>query len=822
MRTVLLKAFLVSFLAVSCFGQQLKLNDKDCFETQGLTVLVHQNAFHPVFFDQKLAGLEIILHGERIATDGDIRLVPTPEQWDAIPHLKERKREQDGSVSVFSSYPEQNLSYRMRVTPEAQGFRVTVDLDQPVPEALIGKAGFNLEFLPTSYFGKTYMLDTGSGIFPRHPGGPMQMDSNGVAEPLPLAKGQSIVLSPEDPLTRLSITSDGAPVMLYDGRNKAQNGWFVVRTLIPAGKTESAIVWHVRPNVIAGWTRPPVIGINQAGYTPGRQKVAVIELDPLYKPPSSATLLKLSSDGEYRPAYRGDVKPWGKWLRYQYQHFDFSSVHQPGVYVVQYGNHRSTPFRIADNVYKDHIWQASLDTWLPEQMDHVAVRENYRVWHGPSHLDDARQAPLNYTHFDGYGMGATTDTKYAPGEHIPGLNVGGWFDAGDFDIRTQSQVDTVVDLVLAREQFGLDWDQTTVDEKARSVEIRKTDGVPDVLQQIEHGVLQLLAQQKAAGHAIPGMIAPVLQQYTHLGDAGSKTDRKIYSDKMGPLESDGNYSGVPDDRWAFTTHTTPLNYHSAAALAAASRVLRGYKDALADECLETAKRVWDEEHQHPPIEFQSFNTAGGRVDVEETRAAVELLLATNGADVYRQRLNALLPDIDKQFLFLASTAVRAIPFMDAEYKDAIRAMVTNQKAKVDGELAKNPYGVPINVKATWGGSHQVTAFGTTMYFLHKAFPDLVGPEYTLRALDYVLGTHPASSQSLVSTVGADSKLIAYGNNRADYTFIPGGMVPGMIIVQPDFPELKHDWPFLWFENEYVIDTVANYILEANAAGSLAQ
>jgi hypothetical protein len=70
-------------------------------------------------------------------------------------------------------------------------------------------------------------------------------------------------------------------------------------------------------------------------------------------------------------------------------------------------------------------------------------------------------------------------------------------------------------------------------------------------------------------------------------------------------------------------------------------------------------------------------------------------------------------------------------------------------------------------------------------------------------------------------VGAHSKLIAYGNNRADYTFIPGGMIPGVVIVQPDFPELKDDWPFLWFENEYVVDAATAFILAANAANALA-
>jgi hypothetical protein len=107
-----------------------------------------------------------------------------------------------------------------------------------------------------------------------------------------------------------------------------------------------------------------------------------------------------------------------------------------------------------------------------------------------------------------------------------------------------------------------------------------------------------------------------------------------------------------------------------------------------------------------------------------------------------------------------------------------------------------------------------------MYYLHKAFPSIIGPEYTIRALDYILGRHPANNLSLVSTVGTASKLIGYGHNRADYSFIPGGMVPGVVIIKPDYPELKTDWPFLWFENEYTVSTTSAYILMANAAVAL--
>ena len=141
---------------------------------------------------------------------------------------------------------------------------------------------------------------------------------------------------------------------------------------------------------------------------------------------------------------------------------------------------RSSPFRIASDVYKKGVWQPSLDTYLPVQMDHIKVRENYRVWHGVSHMDDARQAPSAYTHFDGYSMGPNSDSPFAAGEHIPGLNSGGWYDAGDYDIRTQTQTRVIMVLAMIREGFQVNWDETSVDEAARLVQIHRPDGVPDI------------------------------------------------------------------------------------------------------------------------------------------------------------------------------------------------------------------------------------------------------------------------------------------------------------------------------------------------------
>ena len=74
----------------------------------------------------------------------------------------------------------------------------------------------------------------------------------------------------------------------------------------------------------------------------------------------------------------------------------------------------------------------------------------------------------------------------------------------------------------------------------------------------------------------------------------------------------------------------------------------------------------------------------------------------------------------------------------------------------------------------------------------------------LNALNFVLGCHPGSNTtSFVSGVGTNSLTVAYGINRADWSYIPGGVGSGTALIRPDFPELKV-WPFFWQQSEYVV------------------
>jgi hypothetical protein len=826
-------------LSNNSFCQTLQLNDLGYFETPGVNVFVYSNQYTGMFNDEKNAGIEIIHHGVRTATGGAVRLQNTPEQWDLVPTVVDRKIDKsNNTIDVILRYKDYDFDSRISVTPKDKGVIISVYLDKPLPEKLEGRAGLNLEFIPSSYFRKTYLVDGKPGEFPLYPSSPTKMEplSNKVLQyaghstfddrgrnefivPGPLATGKTILMAPEDPENFVKIQALDAELMLFDGCNLAQNGWFIVRSLIPSKKTGNVLQWYLEPNAIPNWKRVPVIQFSQIGYHPGQEKVTVIELDKNDNPLKKASLFQVTPEGKVVEKLTSDVTQWGKYLRYNYLKFDFTSVKDHGIYFIKYGDQSTNTFIIDHNVYKN-IWHPTMDVWFPVQMDHMMVNEAYRVWHGAPFLDDALQAPVNHQHFDGYRMGPTTDTKYKPLERIPGLNVGGWFDAGDFDIQTTSHITVLLNFVDAWEKFGLDRDETFIDQATRYVDIHRPDGKPDILQQIEHGALNLVAQVENIGYPVRGIIVPNLHQYHHLGDASTETDNLPYNPDLKPYESDGKSSGTMDDRWVFTNRMPFLDYSTAAALAAANRALNNYNKTLADKCLTLAKKLWDDnsnQNQNANQPAQQMFGSGSEMTV-----ALQLFITTK-EEKYSKRFNELLwPTLDRPFAGRGSgiiVALQALPYMDNDFKTKFKRYVVKYKETIDGYSKENPYGVPITSRG-WGGNSGIINFTITNYYANKYFPEIVGPEYVYKGLNYIFGCHPYSNISFVSAVGTRSKEIAYGNNRADFTFIAGGVVPGLLLFQPDFLENKEDWPFFWGENEYVIDICAAYIFLSNAVNEM--
>ena len=789
----------------------LRLNELEYFERQGVNVLVFNNSFNGGFNDEKNSGIEIIHHGVRTVQGGAVRLNNTPEQWDLVPMMNERKVDRaKGTIEVSLRYDDYDFDSRVVVTAKGKAVEIAVWLDKPVPEKLAGEAGFNMEFLPSQYWLKTYTMDGRLGRFPRYATSltttrpnsekPMQFkgfktyDDRGTGrfvDPLPIETGHHITLATDAPERMIRISSDDSELKLYDGRMLAQNGWFVLRSVLPKGKTGKVVTWVVEPYAVPNWIREPNIGFSQVGYIPEQPKVAVIELDKNDVQTGSASLLRLNPDGTTTIAYTSTVKPWGPFYKYNYVKFDFSSVKEPGVYYIQYGKTRTNDFLIDEHVY-DKITDATTDVWVPIHMDHMYVTEGYRTWHGEPFKEGYLQAPES-DHFDLHSQGKTTDTKYKPYELIPGLNVGGFFDAGDFDIETGSNINVVQNFIRTWELFHPQRDETFVSQEQRYVELHRPDGKPDILQFIEHGVLNLVTQAEQIGHMSQTLSNSVLDNYHHLGDAASITDGLHYDPTLKPYEvsADGKRSGTPDDMWAFTTRNPRLDLQAAGVFSSAARVLRGYNNALADRAQKQADRLRKEANE---LLNKRSNRRNRQADADND------WLTGTGDGNYRNVARNL------------QTMLDSIPMKDAAYKQKLRPMVQQYAEYIKSFDQQNPYGVPIGL-GNWAGVNAVLNFGITVNYAHIYYPDIVSKDEVYRVANWLYGCHPYHNYSFVAVVGAARpKQVFYGNNRADFSFIPGNVAPGLLFRKPDHFENYDDWPFLWGQNEGTIAGNTQYII----------
>lgn len=804
----------------ACQEPEFKLNKASgYFQNRGVDVMV----FDDIYPEGHQSGVSVIMHGNRVATNGDIRFEQTPGQWQPVP--KQGERELDDAANTITTtlgypdtsrhlngfnpmiYPDFEFNYKVIVKGEGTSVKVTVDLDRPIPEKFVGKICFDLELFPGALFGKPWIMDNRQGIFPEQPNGPILVlspnyvhtgnygqtdakadmkhlsgDNKGynpmIADDLiaePYAVGKRFTLRPEDPFNRLTIESKGTDLKFYDGRMNHNNGWFVISSEVPAGVTKNAIQWVITPNVVDTWKYAAVVQTSQVGYHPNQAKTAIIELDKQECERVNPLLFKITETGE-KLAYSALGQEWGQFLRYNYLKFDFTDIREEGLYKVRYGTSESSVFRIAGDVYDRGVWQPVLEYFLPVQMCHMRVNEKYRVWHGLCHDDDARMAPVNYNHFDGYVQGPSTLTEYKPGDVVPGLNIGGWHDAGDFDLRVESQSGEFYTLTLAYEAFGVNYDATTIDQDTRITEIHQPDGKNDILQQIEHGVLSVVGGYRALGRLYRGIICNDLRQYVLLGDSAAITD---------------GIKGNGDDRWVFTENNPPRELTTAAHLAAASRALKGFNDPLSAQAMEAATEL--------------FRVTDGtdRARVAKVHAAVELLLTT-GEREYKDFLLSetefIVGTIDKVGWFVAR-AEKAM--QDAAFTKAIHEALPALKEQFARQSTETPYGIPYRPHI-WGAGWGIQRMGYEYYFLHQAYPDVFDPDMIFNALNFVLGCHPGSNtMSFASGVGAKSATVGYGLNRADWSYIPGGVISGTALIRPDFPELLV-FPYLWQQAEYVL------------------
>ena len=200
------------------------------------------------------------------------------------------------------------------------------------------------------------------------------------------------------------------------------------------------------------------------------------------------------------------------------------------------------------------------------------------------------------------------------------------------------------------------------------------------------------------------------------------------------------------------------------------------------------------------------------METQKIHTLTELIITTNKEE-YKTQLCGVKTAVKENFAWGGWSAGRVLNLIDCpEFEEALTKAAMAYKPELDSIMASTPFGAPLE---------NAEILGFRQYFLNKAWPQIFGSKHLFATVNYILGCRPGNTtNSLVSGVGVKSPTVAYGTNRADWSYIPGGTFWNAVnLVNPDFAEDKV-WPYLWQEREYIITSPCFFMFTVLAADRL--
>jgi endoglucanase len=486
--------------------------------------------------------------------------------------------------------------------------------------------------------------------------------------------------------------------------------------------------------------RAPRIRVNQVGYVPKHQKLAVLataEPEPL------AWSLR-GGDGSVVTAgqtlVHGEDPASGDFVH----HIDFTALDTVGSgYTIAVGDQISPPFAIGSNLYQNLRTAALSYFYLnrsgtPLEMPYTGEPRWAR---GAGHPSDAKAA-----------CRADAGCKYTLDAS------GGWYDAGDYGKYVVNAGITVWTLLNL-------WERSNAKSRTRladgSLAIpERGNGVPDLLDEVRWELDWMLRMQVPVGQPHEGLVHHKIHEDAWLGLPNDPT-----------IETATRYLHRP---------STAAGLNLAAVAAQAARVFRTIDPAFSKRCVVAAERAYAAALAEPDLYAPADdNVGGGPYDDKDLSdefywAAVELFVTTGKADYAKAmkgskhygRMQGPTATGEgaqasmswQQVASLGTLTLALVPNeVGSQGVEQARASVVEVAKGYLHHVEREGYPVPLTagvaLKYPWGSNSLVLNNMVVLGLAHQFTGDAAYLEAMLQGMDYLLGRNP-NSQSYVSGFGS--------------------------------------------------------------------
>ena len=721
--------------------------------------------------------------------------------------LVDRKTERgSGTMAFTGKVAGTDVTFEQRVSIESGRIHIALHRSGHWPDPAAW-CSFQMHLPIEAYGGARYRADGAEGRYPA------QKPQNAAL----VGGARRLECDLDDPSLDLVIEASN-PLGMQDERQWSAP-YYQVSVPFGAGDDVRLDVYLTLPATLAGLPEPRLC-VSQVGYPVRGLKYVVMEwAKSLPRPDDSVRLLREGT--LVREAHFGPTVDYD-YMQSSFAVFDFSDLQEPGDYTVAWSGGEAS-LQVRQNTFADALWQPTLDCFIPWEMCHASLDFGGRL---PSmkacHLDDGQRVAADRPDVDGFRSYECAGTPFKAGDYIP-CGLGGWHDAGDYDVNVPVQSFVTWKLALAYEEFHLDRDVATLDAGKQAFALGRPDGVPDVLEQVEWGALWLLSMVQPDGQVFEAVCGTGAQR-NELGLPDQVTD------------------GVPrtgDERNVFVDYNSQVQLDAVIGLAAAGRVLKAARPELADRCAKAAGKALAYFGSRPevyrPCGYANGDPAHGRNSLLAAAVAELYLTTQDPADL--RRLDDMADSIASlevvwparystapgNFWYAPPVLARLYPRLpDGKLKGAVLTLCQRAAKQQAGLAANRPWPYYSWHFGEWGVDGHLVNRVFDAYYLQKVVPGVFTVRDSLRDIYWLFGLHPVNGVVFVCDVGQPGPRYLYNGRlfglygRQTPASVPGAVVPGMSSVADAGMLVFNDVPGNYFNDEACIYTAASYVFAVNA------